>query len=54
MFSAKQSATVTSQIGRQPHGSVVAWQQLNLLGEYDFSDEMPRDSIGMRPPKSVD
>jgi hypothetical protein len=36
------------------HGSVVAWQHLNLLGEYDFSDEKLRDSIGIRPPKLVD
>jgi hypothetical protein len=33
------------------HGSAVAWQHLNLLGEYDFSDEKLRDSIGIRPPK---
>ena len=32
----------------------VAWQHLNLLGEYDFSDEKLRDSIGIRPPKLVD
>ena len=25
-----------------------------LLGEYDFSDEKLRDSIGIRPPKLVD
>jgi hypothetical protein len=36
------------------HGSAVAWQHLNLLGEYDFSDEKLRDSIGIRPPKLVD
>src|SRR5260370_26827327 len=33
--------------------SAVAWQHLNLLGEYDFSDEKLRDSIGIRPPKLV-
>jgi hypothetical protein len=27
---------------------------LNLLGEYDFSDEKLRDSIGIRLPKMVD
>jgi hypothetical protein len=39
---------------RGGHGSAVAWQHLNLLGEYDFSDEKLRDSIGIRPPKLVD
>jgi hypothetical protein len=36
------------------HGTAVAWQHLNLLGEYDFSDENLRDSIGIRSPKLVD
>ena len=26
-------------------------QHINLLGEYDFSDEKLRDSVGIRPPK---
>ena len=34
-------------------GSVVSWQHINLLGEYDFSDEKLRDSVGIRPPKSL-
>ena len=33
------------------HGSVISWQHINLLGEYDFSDEKLRDSVGIRPPK---
>ena len=33
------------------HGSVISWQHINLLGEYDFWDEKLRDSIGIRPPK---
>ena len=33
------------------HGSVIPWQHINLLGEYDFSDEKLRDSVGIRPPK---
>jgi TnpA family transposase len=33
------------------HGSTVAWQHLNLLGEYDFSAEKLRDSVGIRLPK---
>jgi len=36
---------------RGGHGSAVAWQHLNLLGEYDFSDEKLRDSIGNSTPK---
>ena len=35
-------------------GSVVAWRHVNLLGEYDFSDEKLRDSIGIRFPAHVD
>ena len=31
------------------HGSVIPWQHINLLGEYDFSDEKLRDSVGIRP-----
>lgn len=26
-------------------GSVVAWQHINLQGEYDFSEEVLKDSI---------
>jgi hypothetical protein len=36
------------------HGTAVAGQHLNLLGEYDFSEEKLRDTIGIRPPKLVD
>ena len=32
------------------NGSVVSWQHINLLGEYDFSDEKLRDSVGIKPP----
>jgi hypothetical protein len=35
------------------HGSVIPWQHINLLGEYDFSDEKLRDSVGIRPPKLI-
>jgi hypothetical protein len=31
------------------HGSVISSQHINLLGEYDFSDEKLRDSVGIRP-----
>jgi hypothetical protein len=33
------------------HGSVVSRQHINLPGEYDFSDEKLRDSVGIRAPK---
>ena len=33
------------------HGSVISSQHINLLGEYDFSDEKLRVRIGIRPPK---
>ena len=32
-------------------GSVVVWQHINLLGEYDFSDEKLKDSVGLEVPK---
>jgi hypothetical protein len=27
--------------------SVISWEHINLLGEYDFSDEKLRDSVGI-------
>ena len=33
--------------------SVVSWAHINLLGEYDFSDEKLQDSVGILPPKLV-
>jgi len=35
------------------HSSVVAWQHLNLRGEYDFSEEKLQDTVGITPPKLV-
>ena len=32
------------------NGSVVTWQHVNLHGDYDFSDEKLRDSVGLEPP----
>lgn len=31
--------------------SVVSWQHINLLGEYDFSEERLQDSFDLKPPK---
>lgn len=36
------------------HGSAAAWGHLNLLGEYDFSDDKLKDSVGIKPPKLTD
>jgi len=33
--------------------SPVTWAHINLLGEYDFSDEKLRDSVGILPLKSA-
>jgi hypothetical protein len=35
------------------HGSAVAWRYIYLLGEFDFSGEKLRDSVGIRLPKLV-
>jgi len=32
------------------NGSIVAWQHINLQGEYDFSEEILKDSIDFRLP----
>ena len=32
-------------------GSVVAWQHINLHGEYDFAAEKLQDSVGLEVPK---
>ena len=32
------------------HGSAAAWGHLNLLGEYDFSEDKLQDSVGIKPP----
>jgi hypothetical protein len=45
----KDTASAEAFLDAMADGS--AWQHLNLLGEYDFSDEKLRDSIGIRPPK---
>jgi hypothetical protein len=33
--------------------SVISGEHINLLGEYDFSDEKLRDSVGIPPPKNI-
>jgi hypothetical protein len=34
-------------------GSVISWQHINLLGEYDFSEERLQDTFGIKLPKSM-
>ena len=36
------------------HGSAASWRHVNLLGEYRFSEERLKDSIGIKPPKLID
>jgi hypothetical protein len=36
------------------NGSAVSWQHINLLGEYDFSEEKLQDTVGIKPPKLAD
>jgi hypothetical protein len=36
------------------HGSAAAWRHLNLLGEYDFSEDKLQDSVGIKLPKLTD
>lgn len=43
----------TSLLEAVAHGSAVAWRHFNLLGEYDFSEEQLRESIGIRLPKMM-
>ncbi len=31
----------------------MSWAHINMLGEYDFSEEKLRDTLGILPPKKV-
>ena len=33
------------------NGSAISWLHINLLGEYDFSEEKLQDTVGIQPPK---
>lgn len=33
------------------NGFIITWRHLNLLGEYDFSDDKLTNSFGIRLPK---
>jgi hypothetical protein len=50
---APDAETRTALLESVAAGSAVSWRHINLLGEYDFSDEKLRASVGIRPPKSL-
>jgi hypothetical protein len=37
-----------------PMGRRPAWGHLNLLREYDFSEDKLQDAVGIKPPKLTD
>ncbi len=39
--------------GAVANHSVISWDHINLLGEYDFSDEKLQDTVGIPPPKNI-
>ncbi|HEX5484153.1 MAG TPA: Tn3 family transposase, partial [Terriglobia bacterium] len=47
----KDPATREAVLDAVAHSSAAAWLHLNLLGEYDFTEEKLRDSVGIRFPK---
>src|SRR5271157_3876087 len=48
----KDTASREAFLDAVAHGSAVAWQHLNLLGEYDFSDEKLARQLRNSTPKS--
>ncbi len=36
------------------NGSIIAWQHINLQGEYDFSEEILKDSIEFKLPELLE
>ena len=44
-----QSKLLSEVIAQQ---APAAWAHINMLGEYDFSDEKLRDALGILPLKS--
>jgi hypothetical protein len=47
-------ATREELLQAMAHGSAAAWGHLNLLGEYDFSEDKLQDSVGIKLPKLTD
>jgi NAD(P)-dependent dehydrogenase (short-subunit alcohol dehydrogenase family) len=55
-FQARRTALTKREelLQAMAHGSAAAWGHLNLLGEYDFSEDKLQDSVGIKPPKLTD
>ena len=47
LLEAKTEERKAELISAIKNGSVVSWRHINLHGEYDFSDEKLRDSVGL-------
>ncbi len=47
----KQPAQYKTLLATISTHSVMSWAHINMLGEYDFSDEKLKDSFGIRSPK---
>ena len=60
LYLTQKLAALTGSVQREEflqaaaHGSAASWQHVNLLGEYDLSDERQQDSIGIQLPKFTD
>jgi TnpA family transposase len=48
---AEDAASREAFLDAVAHGSAISWQHVNLLGEYDFSEEKLQDKVGIKPPK---
>jgi len=48
---AEDAASREAFLDAVAHGSAISWQHINLLGEYDFSEEKLQDKVGIKPPK---
>jgi hypothetical protein len=57
LYLSKKFAEIDDPVKREAflkavaHGSSAAWERVNLLGEYDLSEEKFKDSVGIKPPK---
>jgi TnpA family transposase len=54
IYSAQSKQEKQELINTIKNGSVVVWQHINIEGEYDFSDEMLKDSIEFSLPELLE
>ena len=54
IYDAASEDEKTNLINTIRNGSVVAWQHINLQGEYDFSEETLKNSIEFRLPELLE